>query len=212
MPDPSEALREELNPLLIPIYYAAFHPYQLTVGLPIGAGLVGALANSNIAIMLGTLGFFAVPFVWIAAVIYVNISHREKTKTFTNEAASVGRRIFGTAGEDTNSFTIEHGYGSVRLVRPYRVIAPISIIVGESSLLVYDDAKLQLDRLHSELGTGTREFFFDSIASINYDRPYFEIKLVDGDSAQYRSTRKPDAVLHDLQQRLRQYKRSVPSD
>lgn len=212
MPEPSEELQEELNPLLIPIFYGAFHPYQLTVALPVGAGILGYLVSADTAIVLGTLAFFSVPFVWIGAVLYVNQTYRPKTKSFIDEAASIGRRIFGTAGEDTNSFTIEHGYGTVRLVRPYRVIAPISIIVGDSSLLVYDDAKLQLDRLHADFGTGTREFFFDSIASINYDRPYFEIKLIDGDAAQYRSTRKPDSVLHDIQQRLREYKRDSTSD
>ena len=205
MPEVSDALQTELNPLVVPIYYGAFHPYQLAVGLFVLLGFIGQARGALALYLFGAL--FLLGPIWVATVVYVNRTHRTKIDSFTSEAAAIGRRIFGTAGAQTASYTIEHGYGNVRFVRPNQVIDPITVIVGDSSMLVYDDAKLELDRLHADFGSGTREFFFDSVASVNYDAPYFEIKLVDGDQAQYRSSRKPDDVLHELQRQVREYKR-----
>lgn len=204
MPEPSDALKNELNQLLVPIYYSAFHPYQYSAAVLILFGILG-MDQGAVGTYIG-YGLLLLGPGWIGSVVYVNRTYRSKKDAFTEEASAVGRKIFGAAGEETTSFTIEHSYGNVRLVRPNQVVEPISIIVGDTSMLVYNDSKLDFDLLDPDFGTGTREFFFDSIASVNYEHPYFEIKLVDGDHAQYRSSRKPDDVLHELQRRIREYK------
>lgn len=203
MPTPSTELEAKLSSAYLPIYYGAFHPYQLTVGLTLAAALIWLQSTPIVHALYALL---LSPFVWAGTVWYVNRTYREKLDTFNQDAIAIGKDIFGTVGTDSVSFSIEHSYGSVWFVKPNMIYSPVSIIVGESSVLVYDDSKLKLDRLQADFGDSTREFFYDSITSINYDSPHFEIRLNDGEQAQYRSSRKPDDVLHELQNRVREYR------
>jgi hypothetical protein len=203
LPEASSELDTQLDFKQAPIYWSAFHPHLLTVGLVITAAYLG---RNDDPVGWGIRAAILSGVIWVAAVLYVNKTYQEKLDVFNSDAAAIARGMFGSAGEETNAFIIEHGHDSVWFLQPYRVIEPVTVIVGDTSMLVYDDYKLELDRLSANFGTSTREFYYDSIASVNYDEPYFEIKLADGDFAQYRSSRKPDSVLYELQNRVRQYK------
>lgn len=207
MPKPSRDLYDRLKLYYIPVFYAAFHPYHLTIFIVVVSGIWGYRQSTDAAIGAATLGLMLVaPIAWGAAVIFVDRNYREILDAFNTEASRVARDIFGVTGEPTASHQISRGVGSVTFVRPNQYYKPVTILVGETSLLVYNDAMLSFDILNPEFGSGTREFYFDSIASVNYDSPYFEIKLIDGDRERYKSSRKPDSVLHELQQRVREYK------
>lgn len=188
----------------LPFFFFAFHPYYTIAVVTIALGVIGAVFDASV--LWGVVGFWISPFVWIGSVNFVNSKYQELLDAFHGDVAAKATELFAGAGEGTQTYRIEHAYDSVRLVRPNRVYEPVTLIVGDGSLLVYDDARLRFDLLQPTLGASTREIFFDSVTSVNYDSPFFEIRMGDGDHAKYRSSRKPDDVLHDLQQRVRQYK------
>lgn len=188
----------------LPFFYSAFHPYQTLVIVPLLAAGIGYFSGA--AVTYGVTAFFFAPVVWAVAVIFTNSNYQELSDAFLHDAAAKATEIFAGAGKGTETYYIKHSYDAVNFVRPDRVHEPVVLIVSDASMLVYDDARLDFDRLYANFGTSSREFFFDSVASMNYDKPYFEIRLQDGERVKYRSSRKPDDVLHDLQQRLRSYK------
>lgn len=189
----------------LPFFYVAFHPYQTLAAGTVLLGLFGYYQNSVTAYSI--LGLFVIgPVSWIVGVHFTNSNYQELLDAFLDDAAKEATELFAGAGEDTETYHIEHSYGSVNLVQPDRVYEPITLIVSETSVLVYDDTRLDFDVLRANYGSSTREVFYDSVTSVNYDSPYFEIRLQDGDTAKYRSSRKPDDILYELQQRLRAHK------
>lgn len=194
------------NPLQLPFYYLGFHPYQTIGIMTVGLGIVGHYVSDS-GVAWGTFGFFLIsPIVWLVSVFVVNSNYAELIEAFKDDVAEKATQIFAGGGQQTNTYQIEHSYDSVNFVQPKRVHEPITLITGESSLLIYDDAKLQLDLLQVNLGTSTREVYFDSVTSVNYDKPFFELRLSNGERIKHRSSRKPDDVLHELQQKIRNFK------
>lgn len=188
-----------------PFFYLAFHPYQAIAGTTLLLGVFGQ-TQDDIA-TYASVGLFIVgPAAWLVSVNFTNSNYQELLDAFMDDTAAKATDLFAGAGEGTETYHIEHSNGSVKFVQPDRVYQPVTLVVSDTSALVYDDARLDFDHLRSNYGSSTREVFFDSVTSVNYDSPFFEIRLQDGDTAKYRSSRKPDDILHDLQQRLRSHK------
>lgn len=187
------------------LFYLAFHPYHTLIAVLAIAGGFGVLLDRPVvsAVIGVTVGG---PVVWVAAVYYVNSNYQSVLDAFIDEAILEAKHLFGGAGERPQTYEFLRSYDAVNLVEPERYHEPILMIASESSLLIYEDALLELDRLRSSFGSNTVEIFYDSINSVNYDAPHFEIHLDDGDYLIYQTTGRPDELLRELQQRIREFK------
>lgn len=190
-----------------------FYPLWLTgwslgytwVGTVVVAAVVGYLIDS--AVLLGTLGFFAGPVVWFFGVRYINDNYRDVLNGYLRDVEGKGREILGLTGENVESYTLHFEGESPLMVSAAKQYQPTSLIVTDSSVAVYDDTELDMVQLNADVGTSTREMYFDQISTVNYSEPYLELKTSDGDTLQYHSSRKPNDAMHDIQERLREYKR-----
>lgn len=196
-----EATKAEVN---WPLWWAGWRaPWAIASGALAGLA-VGAAVRAPIVILVlgGLIGLWW----WYFGREHVDDIGSTLVASFVAGAEREARRILGLAGEDTTTHTIWASWGNVWGVPLDRWHVPTVLVIGESSVAIYDDAKLDLKRVSTTIGQGTRELFYDQISSVNYDRPFFEIKMTDGDVLQYRSSRKPDDVLYELQQRVRAFK------
>lgn len=191
-----------------PIWLAGWHGYSTVIATAVVLGFFGRNTDGG-AVVWGFWGLFLGAAIHLAGVYYVNDRWREVVEAFVMSAEESASQMSGMAGEEINSYTLRSSNGRRRLVKPNRLQHVTVLIVGNSSMAVFDDAELELNLLRLEVGQRSREFFFDSITSVNYQDPYFQLKTADGETNQYISTRKPDDALYDLQNRLRDFKRGT---
>lgn len=186
------------------IWFAGFHPIYTVVASLIGGAFLGQMLGS---IQVGMeIGLLSGPLVWVAGTRHVNNNYEKILAAFQAEAKARAREMLRIQG-NVNTYTIRYSTGSTMWVTPGHKYGLTTLVIGDSSVAIYSDATMQFDRLDAEFGKSTREFYFDQITSVNYDAPHIEIKSTDGDLMRYVSSTKPDDVLKDLQDRLREYKR-----
>jgi len=190
--------------ITVPIWLAGWNILYTWVAVIVIAGIVGYAIDS--AWTLGALGFLAGPAVWFFGARYINDNYEPVLQGYLRDVEGRGREILGLAGENVASYTLKYKGDSPLLVSAAKEYRPTSLIVTDSSVAVYDDTELNMMMLNADVGTDTREMYYDQISTVNYSDPYLELKTSDGDTMQYYSSRKPNDALHDIQSRLREYK------
>jgi hypothetical protein len=83
------------------------------------------------------------------------------------------------------------------------------MLVTDYSLIIHDQADLDMVSISTDIGKSTEEIYFDNIASVNYEGGKFWVNRVDGQGESWPSEREPDDALDDIQNRVREYKRSA---
>lgn len=146
--------------------------------------------------------------------------------TVKMEAAEVAR----LEGDENEQFTLvtEDGGSLPLLPAPKRNVT--TLVLGESLLLVHDKAVVDLPGLSWEVGQSTQEFYFDQIASVNFEpfddlderikkREYdddenvevkegglFYVNTSDGFGGSWETVDDANEALRAVQDRLRAYK------
>lgn len=192
--------------LLIPLWLTGWSLLYTWLGTIVALGIVGYFLESTAILVF--LGIFAGPIVWFIGARYVNDNYRDVLDAYLRDVEGRGREILGLTGEDVASYTLQFEGASPLMVSAAKEYQPTTLIVTDSSVAVYDDTNLNMMLLQADVGTDTREMYYDQISSVNYSEPYLELKTSDGDTMQYLSSRKPNDALHDIQDRLRGYKRT----
>lgn len=205
MSEYTQSFDREADEVIKPLWLAGWHAYTtMAIGIVVLAVIGQGAGSSPVAwgfygLLLGAVAHFA-------GIYYVTNNWRRLVDNFVNDVESAAREMMGMAGENVSTYTLRYSFGGRRLLSPDRVHEPTVLVVGDASLAVHEDAILELDMLTADVGTKSREYYFDSITSVNYEDPHFQIKTSDGSTDQYESTREPDDALYDLQERLREYK------
>ena len=81
-----------------------------------------------------------------------------------------------------------------------------TLLVGENSAAIHEGVELNLKGRSTSVSQGSRELYYDQIASVSYDGDALSIQTSDGENLSYPSTRKPTGALEDLQNKVRAYK------
>lgn len=193
--------------ILFPVWVTGWNILYTWVGTIVALSAIGYFIDS--AAFLGSLGLIVGPIVWFIGVRYINDNYESVLSGYLRDVEGKGREILGLTGEDVDSYTLRYEGNSPFLVSPAKSYQPTTLIVTDSSVAIYDDTELDMMMLDADVGTGTREMYYDQISTVNYSKPYLELKTSDGDTMQYLSSRKPNDALHDIQTRLREYKRTA---
>lgn len=187
-----------------PAWLVAWYP-GVYFALTVGASLYLFFENEYSEDRVWQL-FLGAVVIYIACIWYVNRISRPILDAFADDARTNAQDIMSYSG-DTESFTLRYRTGSIPLLRAPLMFEPTTLIVADSSAAVYDDVELNVRELDPHIGEDSIELFYDQIASVSYDSPNLEMNLTTGSTHRFPSTRKPDDVLHELQQRIREHKR-----
>lgn len=199
------------DPISYPLWLVGWHGKVSLAGITIAGGLLGA--GLDAPILLGTLAFFASPFLWyFGGVKHVNENYEKVLNEFHSRVDRVVEEALAVQPEDNASqYRAHYESGSKLLREPSMEYETHTLVVTDHSLIVHDDAELSMPLLDEEIGDSTQEFYYDSISSVNYDSEerQFWVNLTDGHGQSWPSERKPEDCLEDLQTRLREYKRQA---
>lgn len=199
------------DPINKPQWLMGWHGKISIVVITVGGGVLGNPAD--MPFLLGTLAFFASPFIWyIGGVRHVNNNYEEVLDRFHARIDRVVEEALSTRPEDNASkYRTHYEHGSKLLRKPSKEYETHTLVVTDHSLIIHDEAKLEMPMLNEHIGDSTEEFYFDSISSVNYDSDdrKFWVNLTDGHGRSWPSDRKPEDCLEDLQMRLRDYKRQA---
>lgn len=188
-----------------PLWWFGFE-FGKTVG---GGAILGAIiGQQGEALGSGIFGGFVIGMVvWFAGTRHVNNNYQQVVDGFEKDVKGRASDMLGLAG-DVETYALRSRTGSAKMVAAARRYEITTLHVGESSVAIHDDAYLKMPLLDDHIGKGTTELYFDQITSVNYDEPYLEIKSADGELLQYKSTRKPNDAMYDIQDRIREFKSS----
>lgn len=210
MPELTPEYHDAEAEVFTPLWYAGWFPKLPVIATPVILALSTVIVGAPDYTTIGA--FYGLPLgglIYFIGTVHINRSFRPIVEAFVDSVERAARSMMAIAGEDASTYTLRSSTGSRRFIHPNRVHRPTVLLVGESSLAVHDGAVLQLDRLAADIGPKTREYYYDSVTSVTYDAPFFEIKTADGGTDQYRSSREPDDALYELQNRLRAYKQQT---
>lgn len=199
----TSSFKEEAQDISKPIWWAGWRPKEVILGLFVIGLFLGYQFD-----MLGTLGFLGLDGgigVWYVGTREINGKYKPIEKAFIADAKVSAKNMLGMGG-DVETYSLTYSTGTALLVKANKKYSPTTLVLGETSVAVHDTADLDMVNAQGQIGSATQELYFDQIGSVNYDSPHFQIKTADGDTLQYRSSRKPEDALYELQQRIRAYK------
>lgn len=203
------AVRDQLNK---PLWWIGWHG-KLTI---LAVTVIGAFLGNAIdaAIIVGLLSFFFIsPIVWIAGVFYVNRNYGMVLDAFKKTADEGAMKYLSLDDEEgeISTYGILGSYGSKILRKPATNYNQVMMVVTDYSLVIHDDADLDMISASASVGKSTEEIYYDSIASVNYEDGKFWVNRTDGQGHSWPSEREPDDALDDIQRRVREYKRTSAS-
>jgi hypothetical protein len=177
------------------------------------AGIVLMVAmDSSLGAILGAVLFFGGPVAALYGAIYVrrNVGAvaEKGMKRVKNEAKNVAR--LDDDKHETFSLVTAGGSSPPLLPKPTRKAA--TLVVGDSLLLVHDDATVSLPSLAWKVGDSTNEFYYDQIAGVNYNPAdnreggEFWVNLSDGHGESWTTIEDASDALHTVQDKIRAYK------
>jgi len=199
----TEEFNREAKNVSRPLWFLGWNPkFTIPGGIVLGA-IIGTQFGGPF--LLGFLGLFVGIGGWYAGTREVNAKYKDVRDGFLTDARNAAGGMLGMGGE-VNTYTLERESGSAPLVESHREYTPISLIIGESSVAIHDEAELEMPTLDAYIGESTQEFYYDQIGSVNYDEPHLQLKTSDGELLQFASSRRPDDALYELQERIREHK------
>jgi hypothetical protein len=201
--------KQERSDIAKPLWWFGWRIKESLIYCSIAVLVASGLLLDSWAVGFAIALFFG-PFVglavWVSGVWYVNDNFERVKRSYFQDHRNHARSILAFLGEDINLYTLEGGKGSVFGIQASERYEPTTLAMGEASVGVYDDSALGMKELQTHFGDHTREFYYDNITTVRYEEPYLEIKTSDGSTMQFQSSREPDDALHDLQERLREFK------
>lgn len=181
------------------------------VGGPILGIILGFVVEGALGWVLGLLTFFGAPMLAVAGLVYVRMNVSGVARSGISEVKDEAITVARLDGDhETFSLLTKHGDSRFLLPRPKRSVA--TLIVGDSLLLVHDDANVDLPGLSWSVGDSTNEFYFDQIAGVNYNPDEkseggtFWVNLSDGHGQSWDTVEDASDALHTVQDRIRSYK------
>jgi hypothetical protein len=157
---------------------------------------------------MGALGFFAAPVVAVGTMAYVNGNYEEVLQKFTQRANESAENILELEDDDISMYQLRSSSGSKAFRNPDKQYQIHTMLVTDVSVIIHDGNTLDMPSLSAEITDSTEEIYYDQLASVNYTDGEFWINRSDGFGTSWESDREPDDALADIQQRVRNYKRT----
>jgi hypothetical protein len=148
-------------------------------------------------------GFFLGFLVWSSGAVVVNRTYGDSYDAFRDLIRKKGEAILG---EGTH--TTVNGSGSLLGIRPNKEYHATNIRVRESSIDLNYGSALSMPRKAMKIKGSTKHLYYDQLASVNYDEPYFEIGMSGGEIIKIVTEEEPSGVLDEIERNLDRYKKS----
>lgn len=146
-------------------------------------------------------GFFGGLAVWAVGAAYVNTHYEERLEEFKREVVERGEELLGS-----EPFTYIQGVGSTLGVWPAESYRATNVVVGESSIMIHHGSKLVLGRGGVDVSDSTKQLYYDQVSSVDYDDPYFRIRMSDGEVVSLHTETKPVDLMNLIVKGLQRYK------
>jgi len=161
-------------------------------------GAVAALALWSLAgAAVGGVG-------WLGGAYTVNRKYAEVYEEFVEKVENEGRSLLGDGGE---FHSLTHGEETAPVVDSAREYRTSNLLVGESSLSLHHGSSVDMVKRETEIGSGTKELYYDQVASVDYDDPFVKIRMSDGEEIRIVSSGKPEELIDGVQRKVEKYKR-----
>lgn len=185
-------------------------PYVFAVAPIVGVGL-GYLLGGALGFAVGLLGLAGGPVFAISGLTYV---HLRKTGVIRSGVAVVEREVAATVRLDddaeTHSLLSDEGSSAPFLPKPTARVT--TVVLGESVLLIHDDAEVRLPGVAWRVGDGANEFDYDRVAGARYDSDEsddsgtFSVNLADGRDRSWDTMTDADRALQSVQRRIQAHR------
>lgn len=177
----AEAIPEELNDTLWSIGWqfgltCFFSILFATTAIYISGSFYGAAA-SLMAI-----------YPWLKGTRLINKNWNHVYNIRLRQAENIGAKALKIDPGEADIFHLTYGSGKAINVVPNRRYRLTLLYVGEKSLAIFDDARI--DMVNRELvsrESRTRELRYQDIKSINYSKPYCMIQTASGEQLSFQS-------------------------
>lgn len=198
----------DVNPLL---WTVGWNWVPVLVAGPILGTILVIAGGSSLTAILGMLIFFGVPILAVVGLLHVkaNISAVEKRGV---ELASQGAAEVARMDEPHERFTLVRATGEsgASLPKPARTV--VTLVVGESFIVIHDSATAKLASREVSVGDSTNEIYYDQVAGVNYNPDSgaggtFWINQSDGHGHSWDTQSDASDALRAVQDRVREYKR-----
>lgn len=202
----------------------------LFVGIPILGIVLGIAIGGWAGWLIGGVLFFLGPAVPVAGLVYVHLNKDTVAETGVSQVKTKAEEIARLEDDGKESFSLltESGSSLPFLPAPKREVS--TMVVDDTLLVVHDNAKVDLPALSWKVGQSTQEFYYDQIASVNFQpfddlddrikkREYSEDKDVsvkegglfyintsDGHGSSWETIDDANEALQAVQDKLRAYK------
>lgn len=198
----------DLNPLL---WTVGWNWAPVLVAGPILGMILVIAGGSSLTAILGMVSFFGVPVLAVVGLVHVksNISSvADRGIELASQAASEVARM----DESHERFTLvrETGESGAALPKPARTV--VTLVIGESFLVIHDSATAKLASREVSVGDSTNEIYYDQVAGVNYNPDSgaggtFWINQSDGHGHSWDTQTDASDALQAVQDRVRDYKR-----
>ncbi len=139
--------------------------------------------------------------VWTVVAAYVNTSYETRLEQFKREVVDRGEEMLGS-----EPFTYIQGVGSTLGVWPAERYRATNVVVGESSIMIHHGSELDLGRGGVDVSDSTKQLYYDQVSSVDYDEPYFRVRMSDGEVVSLHTETKPVDLMNLIVKGLQRYK------
>jgi len=138
---------------------------------------------------------------WSVGAAVVNRTYADTYRAFRN---LVGKKGEALLGEGTH--TTMNGTDSLLGVRPNRRYQATNIRVRPNSIDLNYGSVLDMPRKAVTITGSTKHLYYDQLSSVDYDEPYFEVRMAGGDVIRVVTDEEPSEVLEEIETNLKRYK------
>ncbi len=139
--------------------------------------------------------------IWGVGAMVINSTYTDAYDAFNMIVRKKGEALLG---EDI--YTPSHGSGNVFGVKPHSEYFATNVNVGDNSLVINYGSKINMPKKEISLSESTKQMYYDQLASVDYEKPYFEVRMADGEVVNIVTNEKPEELLDEIENKLREYK------
>lgn len=148
-------------------------------------------------------GLLVGALVWSVGAAVINRTYADTYGAFRDVVEKKGVALLG---EGTH--TTMNGSGSLLGVRPNREYHATNIRVRQNSVDLNYGSALSMPRKAVKIAGSTKHLYYDQLSSVDYDEPYFEIRMAGGEVVKVVTEEEPSEVLDEIEENLGRYKKA----
>jgi len=144
--------------------------------------------------------------IWLVSVYRINSGYDEVYEDFVKTVERKGDQMLEEKGY---SRSVSHGVETVPLINSAKAYYTTNLLIGESSISLHHGSELDMMKKEYNISDGTKDIFYDQVASVDYDEPYLRIRTSDGEVIRIVTSEEPREIIDRVQKKLQKYKTST---